>query len=373
MIVSVSCAVGLRVDRRRLVGQVKLELGRADAHVVAVGQHGVVDLLIVDERAVAAVGVADVPGAVLLHDDGVDPRAERIAQRDGALGIAADAILVGRIEQKADAGSTADRHGQVDVHEGGRLLGAAGLEDETVPSAMSNSLSIARPCARITSATCAQPGGRRLVRTPIRTPRIGQSSGIWTWRLIVAPGSAGRTMHDCDRRLSATRCRQLARPPIQAAGGLARTMTARPRHLESARATGCCWSDTARESRRPARSFWRPRALVAQLADRDGRSSPAFWNSPSPTIAEGISSAGRAARRRAPRRRGAGAAVCGRPCAARHSGGGGGGGRRVSAKLSSSRPSTWAVTRRLSALSKLRYDEALARTEPPPADGRRRW
>ena len=54
MTVSVSRPSELRGERRRLVRLVKLELGGADAHVVAVGQHGVVDLLVVDERAVAA-------------------------------------------------------------------------------------------------------------------------------------------------------------------------------------------------------------------------------------------------------------------------------------------------------------------------------
>ena len=50
-----------RSDRRRLVGLVEGELGRADPHMLPFGQHGFVDLLAVDERAVAAVGVADVP------------------------------------------------------------------------------------------------------------------------------------------------------------------------------------------------------------------------------------------------------------------------------------------------------------------------
>ena len=51
-------AVEVRVDGRRLIAAVKLELGRADAHVMAVVEHGVVNLLIVDERAVATLGVA---------------------------------------------------------------------------------------------------------------------------------------------------------------------------------------------------------------------------------------------------------------------------------------------------------------------------
>ena len=96
----------------------ELELGGSDPQVMAVDEHRVVDFLVVDIRAVAAAGVANVPGAAILNDDCVYARAERIAQGDRAFRIAADARFVRRIEQKTDAGSAADRHRQVIVHGG---------------------------------------------------------------------------------------------------------------------------------------------------------------------------------------------------------------------------------------------------------------
>ena len=54
-----------RAENRRFVAFVKGELGRAKPQVMPLGQDGVVDLLAVDEGAVAAAGIAHAPHAVL--------------------------------------------------------------------------------------------------------------------------------------------------------------------------------------------------------------------------------------------------------------------------------------------------------------------
>ena len=93
----------------------KLELGRADLDRVAVDDGGFVDLLAVDERAVAAFGVADDPAIGRERERDVDARAERIGQRDVAIGAAADERIAAGIERKIRAGAVAREHRQISV------------------------------------------------------------------------------------------------------------------------------------------------------------------------------------------------------------------------------------------------------------------
>ena len=99
----------------RLFGFVKLELGRADADRVAVDDRRFVDLLAVHERAVAAFGVADDPAIGRAGERGVDARAERVGQRDVAIGAAADERFAAGIERKIRAGAVAREDRQVSV------------------------------------------------------------------------------------------------------------------------------------------------------------------------------------------------------------------------------------------------------------------
>ena len=82
---------------------------------MAVGQHRVVGPLVVDERAIAALGVADGPMVVDELQHRMNARAERIGQHDRAIRIAADAAFDGGVEEKRRAGASARRHRQIAI------------------------------------------------------------------------------------------------------------------------------------------------------------------------------------------------------------------------------------------------------------------
>ncbi len=92
------------------------ELGGAQANQMSLAQHRVIDLLIVDERAVATVSVADFPGLILEGHHRVNPGTKRIGQDDGALETAADAVLVLGVEHVTRARATPRRHREIGVH-----------------------------------------------------------------------------------------------------------------------------------------------------------------------------------------------------------------------------------------------------------------
>ncbi len=73
-------------------------------------------VLVVDERAVAAAGIADPPGVVFVEDDSVDARGKRVGEDDGAIQAAADAILLAGVERKAGSRPVASRHVEILVH-----------------------------------------------------------------------------------------------------------------------------------------------------------------------------------------------------------------------------------------------------------------
>ena len=113
---SSACA---RVGRCRSDGLrrfVELELGRADFDRIAIDQAGFVDLLAVDERAVAAFGVADPPFAVLADDDGMHAGGERIGEDDVAVEAPADAVLLPLVEEELRSGTRAGRHDEIIEH-----------------------------------------------------------------------------------------------------------------------------------------------------------------------------------------------------------------------------------------------------------------
>jgi hypothetical protein len=99
--------------RRRFV---KFELAGADFEDAAVDQACFVDFLVVDERAVAAAGVADPPGVVLVQHDGVDARRERVGEDNVAIQSAADAVLLAGVEREAGSRPVASRHVEILVH-----------------------------------------------------------------------------------------------------------------------------------------------------------------------------------------------------------------------------------------------------------------
>ena len=104
---------------RGLIGKMEFELDAAQAHVMAIGQHGFFSFLAIDERAVAAFVIADVPLAAVEGDLGVDTRAERVGDEDLAIVAAAHARGMMAIEQIMLAGSAADGHREVGVFLGG--------------------------------------------------------------------------------------------------------------------------------------------------------------------------------------------------------------------------------------------------------------
>ena len=99
----------------RFFGFVKFEFGRADVDGVAIDDGGFVDFLAVNERAVAAFGVADDPTIGRGGKRGVDARAKRVGQRDVAIGAAANERVAAGIERKIRAGAVAREDRQISV------------------------------------------------------------------------------------------------------------------------------------------------------------------------------------------------------------------------------------------------------------------
>src|SRR4051794_5094466 len=100
------------------VGLAEFELRRAHLELVRFYQAGFVDLLVVDEGAVAARGIADPPFAALGIDDGMNTRSERVGENDVAIEAAANAVLLALVEEKLRTGPRANGHDEVVEHRG---------------------------------------------------------------------------------------------------------------------------------------------------------------------------------------------------------------------------------------------------------------
>jgi hypothetical protein len=110
------CLLGVvALGSRRLLGFVKLKLMGADANCVAVDDGGFIDLLAVDECAVAASLIANHPAVARARQRRVDARRKRIGKRDVAIGAAADERFAAGIEGKIRAGAVAGEDRQIGV------------------------------------------------------------------------------------------------------------------------------------------------------------------------------------------------------------------------------------------------------------------
>ncbi len=102
----------LGFGRRRLVADLKAELGGSHLEKMADVDRGFVNLLAIHEGAVAAFVVAHDPLPIAATDDCMNPRAERIGKRDLAFRAAADSIGSTQLKRVVRSGSVAGSDGQ---------------------------------------------------------------------------------------------------------------------------------------------------------------------------------------------------------------------------------------------------------------------
>ena len=226
------------------------------------------------------------------YQNGMHARAERIAERDRAFGIATDAVLFGRVEQKAGACPTADGHGQIDVH---------GVE-ASWPDCLGTSQNRECHAANAAAAGTINAPPRNLPQyssRDCRPPPYGYNSPCGTI--------------------------------IQHMSGIAHEQFRLPDFPGAAfpRETGLLLVGHGTREAVGVEEFLTTAAQVAELAGATAV-EPCFLEFAEPTIVEGF-------RRLVERgvradRRGAGAAVCRRSRAARYPRSRGGGGQRVSAR-----------------------------------------